>query len=126
MGFDLDRIMPRLFPVLLAFALCGHTVATDSQSGTGNTTRPAATPAASDLSLASGTIFEDRNGNRQHQPGGHGQGKSQTLSPSPRHPCLSRHPFDLLPYDACKEFFCNVAYRSAVSDTALLAKSVSG
>ena len=71
----------RVFPLVLAFGLCGLAAAagaqTGAQTGTGDTAPPAALPAAPrtvtpigpDTPLASGTIFEDRNGNRRRDPG---------------------------------------------------------
>ncbi len=56
----------RLFPILLALAL-GGAVAADAQTGSGDPASPTAPPTA--LPLASGTVFEDRNGNRRRDPG---------------------------------------------------------
>ena len=58
----------RVFPLVLAFGLCGLAAA-GAQTGTGETAPPPAPHAASSPLLASGTVFEDRNGNRRRDPG---------------------------------------------------------
>ena len=54
----------QVFPLVLAFGLCGLAAA-GAQTGTGDP----APPLAPDRPLASGTVFEDRNGNRRRDPG---------------------------------------------------------
>ena len=69
----MNRLQPpsSLIPVLLALALCGYSAAAVAQTDTGDTdtATPTATATATDRPRASGTIFEDRNGNRLRDPG---------------------------------------------------------
>jgi len=61
--------LSRLIPFLLAFGLCGLTTMAGAQTDSADSAPPAAPPTAPDLPLASGTVFEDRNGNRRRDPG---------------------------------------------------------
>ncbi len=61
------QLPSRWFSILLAFALCGPTAVAGAQTGSGDTAPSTAPSTVPDPPLASGTVFEDRNGN------GHGR-----------------------------------------------------